>query len=287
MKSSRCVELLKRTIDLVIGTIGTLSLLLVGPVVALCIKLDSRGPVLYRQQRVGLNRRRSGRDWAPGAGSRLPGSEGFSSSERRDCNVGGQPFVIYKFRTMVVDAESSGPRLCAKQGDARLTRVGRWLRVTHLDELPQFVQVLFGQMSFVGPRPERPFFTARYLLEVTHYAKRTALKPGLTGIAQIALGYDESPQSIVAKARLDGAYVQACQHVRAWLVMEAWILWGTLAYLLGSRGKQLRSVPVIIAQARLQRLGPSMQASLRAASPPRALGSLRRRRAKSRLAPAA
>ncbi|WP_206810706.1 sugar transferase [Paradesulfitobacterium ferrireducens] len=130
--------------------------------VTLAIRLDSQGPVIYKQERVGYR---------------------------------GKPFVLWKFRTMVVDAEAeSGPVFCREQ-DSRITRVGRFLRHTHLDELPQLVNIVRGEMNWVGPRPERPDFVIKFIKKFPGYELRHLIPPGLTGEAQIQAGYDASPEA--------------------------------------------------------------------------------------------
>ncbi len=162
---------LKRLIDLAVGgSLFVLVLPLMG-FTALVVKLTSRGPALYRQTRLGRGQR---------------------------------PFTLVKFRTMRTDAEAAGNELLAQQGDRRLTVAGAWLRRYRLDELPQLWNVLNGTMSLVGPRPERPGFVQRYLREVSGYAERFFVAPGLTGLAQVNGDYHSSPQN---KLRYDLAYV--------------------------------------------------------------------------------
>ncbi len=218
MKTSKTVATLKRTLDVAVGLVGTLVYLAAYPVLALLIKLESPGPVIYRQTRVGRDSRTS---------------LGRLGDSRRVADVGGKPFTISKFRTMGRDAEKNGPQLFDKGGDARVTRIGRFLRSTHLDELPQFWSVLKGDMSFIGPRPERPHFTVKYFREIPLYRERTrGLKPGITGLSQIVLGYDDSLESVARKTHFDLAYRASMASLRSWLRMEAWILGNTVRYLL-------------------------------------------------------
>lgn len=218
MQASTSVAILKRTLDIAAGLCGTALFALAYPFLALLIKLESRGPVIYRQIRVG-------RDYRSGA-------EGRADS-RRVSDVGGKPFIICKFRTMRPDAEKNGPQLFDKGGDPRVTRIGRFLRSTHLDELPQFWSILKGDMSFIGPRPERPHFTLKYFRAIPEYRERTrGLKPGLTGLSQIVLGYDDSLESVARKTRFDLAYRASMISLASWLRMEAWIMLNTLRYLL-------------------------------------------------------
>lgn len=142
---------------------------------ALAVYLDSEGPVLYCQERVGEN---------------------------------GRIFIVYKFRSMRVDAERDGRPVWARNGDERVTRVGRFIRTTRLDELPQLWNVLRGDMSFVGPRPERPFFVEQLAREIPFYQQRHAVKPGLTGWAQIKYEYGSSVEDAIEKLRYDLYYIK-------------------------------------------------------------------------------
>lgn len=144
-------------------------------VVSLLIKLDSRGPVFYSQERVGIN---------------------------------GRIFRIFKFRTMRVDAEKfSGPML-AQKNDPRITRVGRFLRKTRIDEIPQLMNVVIGDMHFIGPRPERPYFVEKYSREIPMYKNRLKVKPGITGLAQVEIGYDEDLEDVREKLKYDLKYIE-------------------------------------------------------------------------------
>ena len=164
---------LKRSIDLVFAAVGLVVTAPLLALVALGVKLSSPGPVLYRQERVGEKGRR---------------------------------FVLYKFRTMRADAERlSGPTL-AVSGDPRITPLGRVLRLSHLDELPQLYNILVGEMSLVGPRPERPFFVEQFARSVPNYAERLKLRAGLTGLAQVSGKYTTDPKD---KLRYDLLYARA------------------------------------------------------------------------------
>jgi len=143
-------------------------------VVACLIKLESPGPVLYRQERVGLF---------------------------------GQVFILLKFRSMQIDAEADGPCWAAKQ-DHRVTRIGKLMRACRIDELPQLVNVLRGEMSLVGPRPERPHFTEKLALFIPDYHQRTHVLPGITGLAQVSYQYGASVEDARAKHTYDVYYLR-------------------------------------------------------------------------------
>ena len=234
MKPSLAVLVAKRLMDLLTGWLGTLLFVVTYPLVALFIKLESRGPVLYSQQRVGINRRsspyqifRPKKNDSATAG----GTSAFILSNRQ-VDYGGEIFTILKYRTMRVDAENLGPQLAKKGLDPRVTRLGKWLRALHIDELPQFVNILRGDMSLIGPRPERPYFTLQYSKSIPHYLDRTLwIKPGLTGLAQIVLGYDDSLDSVVRKIHYDFSYRSATSNIFAWARMEIWVAINTILYL--------------------------------------------------------
>jgi lipopolysaccharide/colanic/teichoic acid biosynthesis glycosyltransferase len=160
--------------------------------VAIVVKLDSRGPVIYRQQRVGLDRR----------GSR----EQAHPRSRRQSDSGGRVFTIYKFRTMTA-VPGHEREMWASKDDRRVTRVGRFLRATRIDELPQLFNVLEGAMNIVGPRPEQPTIFAELRREVEGYHQRQKVLPGITGWAQVNLGYDESIEDVKKKVELDLEYI--------------------------------------------------------------------------------
>jgi lipopolysaccharide/colanic/teichoic acid biosynthesis glycosyltransferase len=202
--------------------VGALLLLVVlWPVmllVAALVRLTSPGPVIFRQVRVGLNLRSQRRDRrGNGVLHRDDGDEPESlssidqrrRSDRRVEFAYGRHFVLYKFRTMRNDAEKNGAQFAVK-GDARVTSIGRFLRKTRLDELPQLWNVLKGEMSLVGPRPERPEFISDLSDQIPDYLQRLGLKPGLTGVAQIVNGYDNNIESFRRKVAFDVLYLQNC-----------------------------------------------------------------------------
>jgi lipopolysaccharide/colanic/teichoic acid biosynthesis glycosyltransferase len=185
-------------------------LLLVLPLfglVALLVKLSSPGPVFYTQERVGLDRRRPAGGAPPGGGS-AGGGAGAALPWRRRGDLGGRPFTIYKFRTMRVGAERESGPCWARPEDPRVTPVGRLLRQYRLDELPQLLNVLRGEMNLVGPRPERPQIFARLREEIAEYPLRQRAKPGITGLAQIHHHYDRSLEDVRTKVRYDLEYLR-------------------------------------------------------------------------------
>lgn len=185
----------KRVLDVVLASVALVALLPVFILVAIAVRLDSRGPVLYQQERVGLERRR--RLGRPPGGRNRRKQLGF-----------GKPFVIFKFRSMVADAEKLTGPVWASQQDPRATRVGAFLRRSHLDELPQLLNVLRGDMSMVGPRPERPQLFGDLVAQIPGYALRCRALPGITGVAQIKNGYDDSLESAARKVQYDLYYIR-------------------------------------------------------------------------------
>jgi len=165
----------KRGVDIVLSCIGLLLTLPFFPLIALAIKLDSAGPVFFRQERVG-NREKL--------------------------------FVLYKFRTMGNDAEKETGAVWAEKNDPRITKLGRFFRGSRIDEIPQLINVLKGDMSFVGPRPERPEFVEKLKLVIPYYSKRHFIKPGLTGWAQVRYPYGSSVEDTVEKLRYDLYYIK-------------------------------------------------------------------------------
>jgi exopolysaccharide biosynthesis polyprenyl glycosylphosphotransferase len=165
----------KRGIDVIGSTIG---LVLLSPVLiltAILIKLTSKGPIVYSQIRVGKD---------------------------------GKLFNIYKFRTMTVDAEKHTGPVWAAKNDNRLTPIGGFLRKSRIDEIPQFINVLMGDMSIVGPRPERPLFVDQFKAQICDYEKRLNVKPGITGMAQVWHRYDETIKDVRKKIKYDILYIK-------------------------------------------------------------------------------
>ena len=194
---------LKKVLDVGGSLIGLVLALPIFIVVAILIKLDSPGPVFYVQERVGINRRRRQRrvfKGDVGTNNRL--------RERRRMDYHGRPFKVIKFRTMVNDAEKRCGPVWATANDARITRLGRFLRKSRIDELPQLLNVIRGDMSLVGPRPERPVFVRDLAQKVPNYNARLVVKPGLTGLAQVSRGYDTSLESVLEKVKHDIRYIR-------------------------------------------------------------------------------
>ncbi|NIA29610.1 MAG: hypothetical protein GWP06_06810, partial [Actinobacteria bacterium] len=166
------------------------------------IKRDSPGPVFYKQLRTGIDRR-----WKERRGASLGAGGERRRVERRKRNLHGKPFYIYKFRTMDVKAESETGAVWAKQDDPRITSIGKWLRKYHVDEIPQLLNVLKGDMTMVGPRPERPEIIGDLLEQIPEYTMRLMVRPGVTGPAQIFLGYDSCMEDIRRKIQFDVSYI--------------------------------------------------------------------------------
>ena len=171
---SRITRLMKRTIDLTLSLALAILTMPLMALTAIAIWLDDGSPVLYRQERVGEN---------------------------------GRTFVLSKFRSMRKDAETGTP-VWAKDGDSRITRIGHIIRETRLDELPQLWNVIRGDMSFVGPRPERPYFVEELTKAIPFYQQRHAVKPGLTGWAQVKYRYGSSLEDAMEKLRYDLYYIK-------------------------------------------------------------------------------
>lgn len=166
---------LKRLADVLIATIG---LGVCSPLfifIAIAIRLEDGGPAIFRQQRIGLY---------------------------------GKPFTIYKFRSMRMDAEKDGPRLFAHEKDERMTKIGRFLRDHHLDELPQLINVLKGDMAFVGPRPERKFFIDKIMEHDPRYEFLYQIRPGVTSYATLYNGYTDTMEKMLRRLELDLYYLE-------------------------------------------------------------------------------
>lgn len=198
-QSNRFYILSKRVVDILGGLIGVVGLGLILPFIGLGILLESGFPIFYTQVRLG---------------------------------VGGRPFNIIKFRTMRKDAEVNGKAMLAKEDDERATRVGRILRKTHIDEIPQFINVLKGDLSLVGPRSERPSLVEHYVRRIPFYRSRLLVKPGITGWAQVNYGYAGSVEETIIKLEYDLYYIKHRN-----LILDFLTLLRTPGTMLGMRGQ--------------------------------------------------
>jgi len=180
-----------------VGAVVTLPIMLL---VAVVVKLSSPGPILFRQTRVGRN---------------------------------NAPFTLYKFRSMRQDAEADTGAVWATENDPRVTRVGRWLRLLRFDELPQFFNVLRGEMSIVGPRPERPEFVKMLTEKIPYYRQRHCVKPGITGLAQISHKYSGSLEDTITKLEYDLYYIKNLSPA-----LDLYVIFHTLKVMLLGRGAQ-------------------------------------------------
>lgn len=171
VNSKKSYLITKRVFDIVVSTFALVLLLIPMTIVALLIKLSSPGPAIYKQERLGK---------------------------------GGKPYVMYKFRSMRQDAEKNGPQW-ARTNDDRCTKIGKFIRVTHIDELPQLWNVVKGEMSIVGPRPEREFFYCEFEKTIPNFRARLLVDQGLTCIGQVNGCYDLTPQK---RLNYDLEYIQ-------------------------------------------------------------------------------
>lgn len=174
-RQGRMRDIVKRTFDLFVSTLLLAAASPIMLITAILIRLDSPGPILYRQERVGQ---------------------------------GGKVFTILKFRSMVHNAEDAGQPKWAQVNDVRTTRIGKLIRKLRIDELPQIFNVFMGDMSFVGPRPERPYFVEQLSAQIPFYSTRHSVKPGITGWAQVRYSYGASLEDAIAKLQYDLYYVK-------------------------------------------------------------------------------
>jgi sugar transferase (PEP-CTERM system associated) len=196
-RQARISGITRNVVHRLVALIGAILALPIVLVTAILIKLDSKGPVFYRQERIGRN---------------------------------GRPFTLLKFRSMRVDAEEAGP-VWASKDDDRVTRLGRIIRKIRVDEIPQFWNILRGEMNFVGPRPERPHFVAQLADEIPYYEQRHLIPPGLTGWAQIKYAYGASIEDARQKLQYDLYYVKNQS-----LILDAIVLFETIKIILFGRG---------------------------------------------------
>jgi sugar transferase (PEP-CTERM system associated) len=192
-------EIIKRLFDVTVSLAGLALALPAMIAVALAVKLESPGPILYRQPRLGRN---------------------------------GCVFILNKFRSMRQDAEKETGPVWAQARDPRITRVGAFLRRTRLDELPQLINVLVGHMSFIGPRPERPEFVEELQKQIPYYMERLAVKPGITGWAQVSYRYGSSVEDAIEKLQYDLYYIKNLS-----LFLDLLILLNTVQVVLFARGR--------------------------------------------------
>jgi len=196
---NRFYEIAKRFLDIIGGFLGVIILSVLLPFIIFAIALDGGGHIFYRQSRLGKN---------------------------------GKEYKIIKFRTMHVDAEKDGIPMPAIENDKRITRIGKFLRKSHIDEIPQFINILKGEMSLVGPRPERPLIVEELQKEVPFYRARLLVKPGLAGWAQINFGYASEVEENAIKLEYDLYYIKHRN-----IILDISILFQTVSSVIGLRGR--------------------------------------------------
>ena len=191
---------IRRILDLIASIVLLVILFPLFVIVAIAIKIESPGPILYSQSRYGKD---------------------------------GKIFKVYKFRSMVADAEKRSGPVWASKNDPRVTRVGKFMRKTRIDELPQLINIIKGDMSFIGPRPERPFFADNFRKKIPLYMNRLKVKPGITGLAQVTVGYDETLEDVKEKVARDLEYINQAGSLK----MNLYILFKTIGAVLKGEGQ--------------------------------------------------
>lgn len=203
------VLLAKRGMDILLSLLGLAMCLLLAPFIAMAIYVNSPGPILFKQLRIG-------------------------HADQHKTEL----FWMYKFRTMRLDAEAKTGAVWAQEKDPRVTLVGRFLRKTRLDELPQLFNVLRGDMSLIGPRPERPGFYQKLEHAIPYFSERTwGLKPGITGLAQVNQGYDRDIEDVRNKVGFDHAYALSLGGFVTWLQTDLSIISKTVMVMVCGRGQ--------------------------------------------------
>ena len=191
-------KITKRIVDVILSTIAIILLSPIFILLSLIIKSGTKGPIIFKQERIGIN---------------------------------GKPFMIYKFRSMFNEAEKDGPQL-SSQHDPRITPIGKFMRKIRLDETPQFFNVILGDMTLVGPRPERQFYIDKIIAEAPHYKHILKVKPGITSWGQVKFGYAENVEEMVARLKFDLLYVENMS-----LVLDLKILFYTAIIMIKGDGK--------------------------------------------------
>ena len=203
------VRIGKRAVDIIAAILGIAITAPLLVLVAIAVRLDSPGPAIYQQLRVGR-----------------------ALADRTEL------FLIFKFRSMRADAEKGTGAVWAQKSDPRITRIGRFIRKTRLDELPQLINILRGDMSLVGPRPERPGLVDKLDRALPFYADRMiGLRPGVTGLAQVMQGYDTDIEGVRRKVGLDAAYAMRLANFRSWAATDFNIILRTIGVVLTGAGQ--------------------------------------------------
>jgi len=199
----------KRMTDILIAVLGLFVSGMLFPIIAIAIKLTSPGPILFKQLRIG-----------------------HADLDRTHL------FWMYKFRTMGNNAEETTGAVWATAQDPRVTKVGLFLRKTRLDELPQLFNVILGDMSLIGPRPERPGFYQKLEHAIPYFAERTwGIKPGITGLAQVNQGYDRNIEDVRSKVAFDHAYALRLSTFKSWIECDLLIILRTIVVMICGRGQ--------------------------------------------------